>query len=87
MFAIVHTQWLENYGDAESPFWKFKGGATFLVPNCSRQQDAMARICGHLFDSGRGREEYPTHAALFDSEEAAVGSVEEWERDSIERLP
>lgn len=31
MYLIVHTQYKENYGDAENPYWKFKGGETYAI--------------------------------------------------------
>ena len=41
---LVHTQTLENYGDEEKPWWKFKGGSTILVLGVSKQANAMALV-------------------------------------------
>ena len=27
----IHTQYCENYGTASQPYWKFKGGDTYVV--------------------------------------------------------
>jgi hypothetical protein len=31
---VINTQYLENYGTQEDPYMKFKGGNTFVLPNC-----------------------------------------------------
>jgi len=31
MKIVIQTQIRENYGDADKPYWKFKGGNTYLV--------------------------------------------------------
>lgn len=28
----IHTQYAENYGDATNPYWKMKGGSTYVLP-------------------------------------------------------
>lgn len=38
MKLVIQTQYCENYGDAESPHWKFKGGSTYVVPNITAKQ-------------------------------------------------
>ena len=83
MFAIIYTQNLENYGDASSPFWKFKGGSALLV-KCEREQDAFGFACRHLAASGRSVEEFPKSVEFFASEEAAIASLPEWEE--VERI-
>jgi hypothetical protein len=82
-YALVHTQNLENYGDAESPFWKFKGGSSLLI-KCEREQDAFGYACRHLALSNRSREEYPKAVVFFATEEEAIASLEEWEE--VERV-
>lgn len=31
---VINTQYMENYGSAEKPYMKFKGGTTYVYPNC-----------------------------------------------------
>ena len=31
---VIQTQYLENYGSKDAPYMKFKGGNTFVMPNC-----------------------------------------------------
>ncbi len=33
MMLVIRTQDYENYGTAEDPYWKFKGGSEFKVVN------------------------------------------------------
>jgi hypothetical protein len=38
MKLVIWTQYSENYGEADRPFWKFKGGDTYIVPNLTPSQ-------------------------------------------------
>jgi hypothetical protein len=38
MKIVIQTQFCENYGDADKPYWKFKGGETYVVPNLTPAQ-------------------------------------------------
>lgn len=38
MKLVIQTQYVENYGDANKPFWKFKGGDTYIVQNLTPSQ-------------------------------------------------
>jgi hypothetical protein len=38
MKLVIYTQYVENYGDVDKPFWKFKGGDTYIVPNLTAEQ-------------------------------------------------
>lgn len=31
MMLVIRTQYMENYGDANKPYWKFKGGSEHKV--------------------------------------------------------
>ena len=33
MMLVIRTQYRENYGDAQNPYWKFKGGSEYKVMN------------------------------------------------------
>lgn len=38
MKLVINTQMRENYGDANKPYWKFKGGETYIVPDLTVEQ-------------------------------------------------
>ena len=38
MKLVIQTQYTENYGSTDKPYWKFKGGDTYIVPNLSLAQ-------------------------------------------------
>lgn len=38
MKVAIYTQVRENYGDSEKPYWKFKGGDVYIVPNLTPLQ-------------------------------------------------
>ena len=38
MKLVIQTQYTENYGSADKPFWKFKGGDTYIVQNLNPDQ-------------------------------------------------
>ncbi len=38
MKLVIQTQYCENYGDEDSPHWKFKGGSTYIVANITPAQ-------------------------------------------------
>ena len=45
MKLVIQTQYCENYGSADKPFWKFKGGETYIVENLNPAQ--AERILSH----------------------------------------
>lgn len=46
MKIVIQTQVRENYGDADKPYWKFKGGDTYVVPNLTTAQAARVQEDG-----------------------------------------
>lgn len=38
MKLVICTQYMENYGDAQQPHWKMKGGNIYVVENLSESQ-------------------------------------------------
>jgi len=38
MKIVITTQHRENYGDSNKPYWKFKGGDTYVVPDLTVEQ-------------------------------------------------
>ena len=64
---VINTQYMENYGDLESPYMKFKGGNTFVMFNCGDlTENEIATITAQvrpyitttLLESNGGCEEY-----------------------------
>ena len=45
MKLVIYTQFTENYGDTEKPYWKMKGGDTYVVENLTQAQ--IAKIQEH----------------------------------------
>lgn len=46
MKVAIFTQIRENYGSADQPYWKCKGGSTFVVPNLTPVQAARVQEVG-----------------------------------------
>lgn len=46
MKVVIRTQVRENYGTAEAPYWKCKGGNTFVVPNLTPAQASKVKEKG-----------------------------------------
>lgn len=46
MKIAIQTQVRENYGSTDRPYWKFKGGNTFVVPNLTAEQAARVKEVG-----------------------------------------
>jgi len=64
---LINTQYMENYGDSESPYMKFKGGSTYVMFNCGDLTEneivtitAQVRpyVTTTLLESNGGCEEY-----------------------------
>ncbi len=46
MKIVITTQVRENYGDADKPYWKFKGGDTYVVPDLTVEQTIKVKERG-----------------------------------------
>jgi hypothetical protein len=46
MKIVITTQVRENYGDANKPYWKFKGGDTYVVPDLTVEQTIKVKENG-----------------------------------------
>jgi len=78
---VIHTQYCENYGDAESPRWKFKGGETYVLPELSQSElngieEIVNSIADEIEHRGEMTEEYVIGWSV-EEDEAEV--CEEWE--------
>jgi hypothetical protein len=38
MKVVINTQYKENYGSEAEPYWKFKGGTTYIVAASDRAE-------------------------------------------------
>lgn len=89
MFNIhIHTQYRENYGTPEAPYWKFKGGDTIIVtgfdhPLC----DGIGQAAQAVVDALRARIEYRNPMSeeyVIDWEFAPVDALTQSEQDQLE---
>ena len=91
MNVLVQTQYLENYGDDEKPWWKFKGGRKILVTGCDKDANAVAFVIAKLNDLGLVNShwiETPRHRELvaddFDAESLKEEFLRTLEEDGRE---
>ena len=82
---VIQTQYLENYGSRENPYMKFKGGSTYVMPNCGdMNSNAVATlvaqvkpfICTDFAQSNGGMDEYITDVSVEDHNKKVC---EDWE--------
>ena len=82
MKVVITTQIRENYGSADQPYWKFKGGDVYVVPNLSVAQTLKVKESGiptltALIETrNEGFEEYVVDWSILD-DDAVV--CEPWE--------
>jgi hypothetical protein len=82
MKIVITTQVRENYGSADKPYWKFKGGDTYVVPDLSVEQTLKVKEYGiptlrALIETrNEGFEEYVVDWSILD-DDATV--CEPWE--------
>lgn len=82
MKIVIATQVRENYGSADKPYWKFKGGTTFVVPNLTVEQTLQIKergiptLTALINTSNSGFEEYVIDWSILD-DDAAV--CDPWE--------
>ena len=56
MKLVINTQYCENYGDADKPYWKFKGGEIYIVEGLNPNQ--VERILSHGIPTLKAMIEY-----------------------------
>jgi hypothetical protein len=82
MKIVITTQVRENYGSADKPYWKFKGGDTYIVPNLSVEQTLKVKdhsiptLKALIETRNEGFEEYVVDWSILD-DDATV--CEPWE--------
>ena len=82
---VITTQYMENYGDKNDPYMKFKGGNTYELPNCGDlNENEIATIVAQvrpyitttLLESNGGCEEYVVDFKVVSH---STKTVEDWE--------
>lgn len=56
MKALISTQTRENYGDADSPYWKNKGGREFFILDVNPNE--YAKVIKFADDTVNSKNEY-----------------------------
>jgi hypothetical protein len=83
MKILITTQYRENYGTAEEPYWKFKGGSDYFILGVDPLKVApgllVEKVRGEIEYSGRMSEEY-----ILDWELVADDALSPFERDQME---
>lgn len=84
----IHTQYAENYGTPEAPYWKFKGGQTIVVTGFNHPlTSGIGEAAQAVVSSLRATIEYANEVAeeyIIDWELASVDALTEDERLQME---
>ena len=83
MKILITTQYRENYGTAEEPYWKFKGGSDYFILDV----DPLKVAPGLLVEQVRGEIEYANPMSeeyILDWELVADDYMTEFERSQLE---
>lgn len=84
----IHTQYLENYGTADRPHWKFKGGDTFVVTGFNHPlNDRIGAAAAEVVAKLHSQIEYANDASevhFLDWNFAPEGALTQWEQDQQE---
>ena len=82
MKVVINTQYKENYGTEADPYWKFKGGTTYIIA-ASDREDAdkivelgMPTLTALIENSGSMCEEYIVGTSI-QADSALI--YEDWE--------
>jgi hypothetical protein len=83
MKILITTQYRENYGTAEEPYWKFKGGEDYFILGVDPVKTApgvlVEQVRGQIEYSGKMSEEY-----ILDWELVSDDYVTDFERSQLE---
>lgn len=74
---LVVSQYKENYGTPESPYWKFKGGDEFIV-TAQDQSTACDLVEPHMYDNDYAQN------YIIGCEEVAPDYVTDFEKSQLE---
>lgn len=79
---LISTQVRENYGDADKPYWKSKGGCDYVVKNFidfNRVTEVVMALRGQIESDNEYFHEY-----ILDWEVVADDYLTEFEKDQLE---
>jgi len=83
MKILITTQYRENYGTAEEPYWKSKGGEDYFILGVDPVKTApgvlVEQVRGQIEYSGEMSEEY-----ILDWELVADDALSPFEQDQLE---
>ena len=83
MKILISTQYRENYGSADEPYWKFKGGSEYFIKGV----DPLKVAPGLLVEQVRGEIEYCHDMAeeyILDWELVADDYMTEFEQSQLD---
>ncbi len=86
MKLVIQTQYSENYGSADKPYWKFKGGDTYIVENLNPAQaerilrDGIPTLKALIEYKNSMSEEYVTYYRIVEDD---VVVCDEWESPNM----
>jgi hypothetical protein len=86
MKLVIGTQYRENYGSESEPYWKFKGGSTYVVENITAGQrerierEGIPTLKSLIEYSGPMTEEYILDYSIVE-DSAPIG--EPWETPTV----
>ena len=83
MKILISTQYRENYGSEDEPYWKFKGGSEYFIEGV----DPLKVAPGLLVEQVRGQVEYSNPMAeeyILDWELVEDDYMTDFERDQLE---
>jgi hypothetical protein len=91
MKILITTQYRENYGTSDEPYWKFKGGEDYFILDV----DPLKTAPGLLVDQARGQieysdpmsEEYIVDWRLVDDDYLSDFEFDQWEYEGEIRFP
>ena len=82
MIVVIDTQYKENYGTAEQPYWKFKGGSPYKVvgfPQGMSLEAVVRAVRDDIEHSGEFTQEYILGYSF-----EADDFLSQFERDQLE---
>ena len=83
MKILITTQYRENYGTADEPYWKFKGGEDYFIEGV----DPLKVAPGLLVEQVRGQVEFSdayAEESILDWELVADDALSPSEQDQLE---
>ena len=83
MKILITTQYRENYGTPDDPYWKFKGGTDYVILNVDPAKTAP----GVLVEQVRNQVEYSTPMSeeyILDWELVSDDALSPFEQDQLE---